>query len=163
MFGAVLEGFAPLSDGAKTLSGVYRVCGEHEDLPRFQGAETRNGAAHMYRYRAPSASDARSARLDSWRVANFAWREFTPESTTYAACVNSLPGGAVPVHGLADVKWEISPQVMGRQPSMGQGWLTDQPLVLTALVSSSSTHPPPRPPSPVLPCTSACRAGLRPT
>eukprot|EP01047_Picozoa_sp_COSAG01_P078740 COSAG01_NODE_14667_length_1423_cov_4.092145_2_plen_210_part_00 len=129
MLGAVLEGFPPGSPGAKRLGGVYRVCGEHAGLPRFQGAEAHNGAAHMYRYRGGGA--------DRWYVHT----EFAPKKNVGAAQVNPLPGGAVPEHGRAGVKWEAWSDWLGLPQKDGkQHSVPDQPLVLTALVRSPPPH-----------------------
>eukprot|EP01047_Picozoa_sp_COSAG01_P066724 COSAG01_NODE_9270_length_2496_cov_34.599082_1_plen_170_part_00 len=133
MLGAVLEGFPPGSPGAKQLGGVYRVCGEHAGLPRFQGAEAHNGAAHMYRYR-PGAGD-------SW----FVNTEFAPENNMCCAKVLPLPGGAVPEHGRAGVQWSVWSTWLDLPQKGGKNyWVNDQPLVLTALVRSPSlSHPSP--------------------
>eukprot|EP01047_Picozoa_sp_COSAG01_P091287 COSAG01_NODE_22922_length_835_cov_13.822011_1_plen_192_part_00 len=131
-YGAVLEGFPPGSSGAKQLGGVYRVCGEHAELPRFQGAEAHNGAAHMYRYW-PGAGDS------SW----FVNTEFAPEENQCNAQVLPLPGGAVPEHGRAGVQWRASSCFLDLTQTGGKHYsVPDQPLVLTALVRSPPlAHP----------------------
>jgi hypothetical protein len=157
MLGAVLEGFPPGSPGAKTLGGVYRVCGEHAGLPRFQGAEARNGGAHMYRYRRGGA--------DRWRVSD----EFAPEENAASvAQVDPLPGGAVPEHGREGVKWEVSSSFLGLPKKDGKHYFVpDQPLVLTALVRSpplahpSALCPPCTPPSSFI-LVAACPPRPRP-
>eukprot|EP01047_Picozoa_sp_COSAG01_P092521 COSAG01_NODE_23874_length_797_cov_4.905579_1_plen_156_part_10 len=128
MLGAVLEGFPLGSPGAKQLGGVYRVCGEHAELPRFQGAQAHNGAAHMYRYRSAA---------DIWYVHT----EFAPENNRCCAKVLPLPGGAVPEHGRAGVQWSVWSSWLGLPKKDGKNyWVPDQPLVLTALVRSPPPH-----------------------
>jgi hypothetical protein len=142
MLGAVLEGFPPGSWTGQQLSGVYRACGEHFGLPRFQGAEAHNGAAHMYRY-----MSINPVRVDKWCVNT----EFTPEENTCAAQVNPLPGGAVPEHGGAGVEWQVSSikwsGVGGLVVRDPRGALL-QPLVLTALVRTVTSLTPVCPPPP---------------
>jgi hypothetical protein len=132
-YGAVLEGFPPGSPVEWNCGGVYRVCGEHAGLPRFQGAEARNGGAHMYRYRGRGT-------LDMWLVNN----RFEPEEAGAIAKVVHLPGGAVPEHGREGVEWKVSSAFLDQFPSVdkdGKPYLVpDQPLVLTALVRA---QPPP--------------------
>jgi hypothetical protein len=146
--GTVLEGFAPGSPLAKRLGGVYRACGEHAGLPRFQGAEAHNGGAHMYRYR-------RVGVADRWRVS----KEFAPEKKQGGVVqVDPLPGGAVPTHGRTGVHWSIWSHCLDLSKKDGKHyWVPDQPLVLTALVRSPPVFahllavcppPPPRCPQP---------------
>jgi hypothetical protein len=122
-YGAVLEGFPPGSLGEQKFGGVYRVCGEHAGLPRFQGAEARNGRAHMYRYRSGGA--------DRWYVRS----KFAPEENACAAQVKPLPGGGVPEHGREGVKWTASSSQLGLPEKDGKNYhVPNQPLKLTALV-----------------------------